>query len=499
MQQPMTFTEKAAALLEKLREHRPLVHHITNYVTVNDCANAVLAIGGSPVMADDEEEAAHMAAGASALVLNLGTLNRRTIPSMLRAGKAANQHRVPVVLDPVGVGATPLRRETAGRILQEVSCAVIRGNLSEISFLLDGVSTGRGVDSGAEDGSGAAAVARRAAAKFGCVAAVTGAVDYISDGKRTVAVHNGCPMLSRVTGTGCMTSSLTGAFCGAAEGDFFTAAAAAVACMGIAGETALAAAGQKGAGSFHIALMDALSLLDAGRFLRQAGIAEQEPSRSPAFPGVIFDLDGTVLDSMGVWGEIDREFLAGYGIPVPPDYMEAVCAMSFRETAEYTVKRFSLPASPEELMERWLRMAQDSYANHVLLKPGVRELLLALKQAGVKLAVATASRREHFTPCLKRNGVYGLFDAIVTTDDVGCGKSSPEIFRAAAKQLGLAPQDCAVFEDSLAAARSAVQSGAAVFGVYDEHSAGQQEAMAALCREYFTAFPQAMNASGLWK
>ncbi|MBS6860902.1 MAG: HAD family phosphatase [Clostridiales bacterium] len=163
------------------------------------------------------------------------------------------------------------------------------------------------------------------------------------------------------------------------------------------------------------------------------------------YPGMILDLDGTLLDSMEVWGRIDKEFLADYGIDVPPDYMEACGAMSFRETAEYTIARFSLPAKPEELMNRWLDMAREEYAFHVQLLPGARELLEKLHRAGVRLAVATASRREHFLPCLSRHGVLGFFDAVVTTDDAGCGKSSPAIFELAARQLSLPPPGPAAF------------------------------------------------------
>ena len=139
---------------------------------------------------------------------------------------------------------------------------------------------------------------------------------------------------------------------------------------------------------------------------------------------IIFDMDGTLLDSMDVWSRVDEEFLADYGIAVPPHYMEACGAMSFRETAEYTIARFSLPAKPEELMERWLEMAREEYALHVSLKPGAAELLQKLHRCGVRLAVATASRREHFLPCLERHGILSLFDELVTTDDAGCGKNT---------------------------------------------------------------------------
>lgn len=247
----------------ELRKTAPLVHNITNYVTVNDCANALLAIGASPIMADDLLEAGDIAAISSALVLNIGTLNQRTISSMIAAGKRANECGIPVVFDPVGAGASKLRNDTVKEILEQVKITVLRGNISEVSFVAGLDVTTRGVDASAADGTrDAAAVAKAVAEKFGCTAAVTGAVDVISDGKRVVKIRNGHPMLSKVTGTGCMTSALVGAYAGANK-DAFVAAAAGVASMGIAGEIAYEKAGRLGTGSFHIAILDALSHLDS--------------------------------------------------------------------------------------------------------------------------------------------------------------------------------------------------------------------------------------------
>lgn len=251
--------KECALLLGALREAAPLVHQITNYVTVNDCANAALAIGASPIMADDLQEAAEIAGISRALVLNIGTLNSRTVASMLSAGKSANLSHVPVVLDPVGAGASKFRNDTVNTLLREVKFAVIRGNLSELSFLAGLGAQTKGVDTGEADaGNDPVAVAREVSRKFGCVSAITGAVDVISDGTRVVQIRNGHPMLSRVTGTGCMTSALVGAYCGAGS-DYFTAAAAGVASMGLAGELAYEAAGESGTGSFHAAIIDALS------------------------------------------------------------------------------------------------------------------------------------------------------------------------------------------------------------------------------------------------
>ncbi len=269
-------TEQMGAALAAVRAQCPLVHHITNYVTVNDCANITLAVGASPIMADDIREAADVASVASAVVLNMGTLNERTVSSMLAAGKAANKSEVPVVFDPVGVGATALRNETAAAILKEVKPAVLRGNLSEIRFLAGLSAATRGVDAGEEmeDGmEGTIAMARALAEKLGCVVAITGKVDVIADAARAVTLANGHPMLSRVTGTGCMTTSLVASYCGAVA-DKLVAAACGILTMGIAGELAFARAGAQGTGAFRSAIIDAVSCMDAATLLGRAKLHE---------------------------------------------------------------------------------------------------------------------------------------------------------------------------------------------------------------------------------
>ncbi|MGZ4360390.1 MAG: hydroxyethylthiazole kinase, partial [Gaiellaceae bacterium] len=197
--------------LRLVRERKPLVHQITNYVVMNETANATLALGALPVMAHAPEEVEEMAAMAGALVLNIGTLSSHWIDAMLLAGKAANAARVPVVLDPVGAGATQLRTSTAHRIVSEVRVAVVRGNAAELATLAGMEAEIRGVESiGA--GEQGAEIARQAARQLGCVASVTGAVDHVSDGETVVAIANGHPLLATVTGTGCMSSAITGCF-----------------------------------------------------------------------------------------------------------------------------------------------------------------------------------------------------------------------------------------------------------------------------------------------
>jgi len=249
---------RAGSDLAAIRERKPLVHQITNYVVMNETANATLALGALPVMAHAIEEVEEMASVAGALVLNIGTLSEHWIEAMLLAAKSANVAGVPVVLDPVGAGATRLRTETAKRILDEAEIAVVRGNAAEVATLAGREAEIRGVESiGAADSG--AELAKAAASALGCVASVTGPVDHVSDGARTIAVANGDALLGTVSGTGCMSTAITGCFLAVASTPLEAGAEALVA-FGVAGEDA--AVGAKGPGSFHVALYDALYNLD---------------------------------------------------------------------------------------------------------------------------------------------------------------------------------------------------------------------------------------------
>jgi len=231
-------------MLENVRTRCPLIHNITNYVTVNDCANILLACGASPIMADDREEVAEITAICGGLNINIGTLNSRTIESMLIAGKRANGLGHPVVLDPVGAGASRLRTDTALRLLREVRFAVVRGNISEIKTLASGSGTTKGVDADVADRvteenlGDIAAFAKAFAAKNNFVVAITGAIDVVADGDRAYCIRNGHPMMSAITGTGCQLSAMTAAYVTANPEHRLEAAAAAVSAMGLAGEIA---------------------------------------------------------------------------------------------------------------------------------------------------------------------------------------------------------------------------------------------------------------------
>ena len=231
-------------IAERVRSTHPLVHNITNYVTVNDCANILLACGGSPIMADDADEVEEITAVCGGLNINIGTLNKRTIGAMLLAGKKANELGHPAVLDPVGAGASKLRTETALSLTENVKFAVIRGNMSEIKTLANGSGTTKGVDADVADSvtednlNDAVAFAKRAAKKLGTVIAITGAIDIVTDGEKAYCIRNGHPMMSSVTGTGCQLSAMTAAYVTANPDKPLEAAAAAVATMGFAGEIA---------------------------------------------------------------------------------------------------------------------------------------------------------------------------------------------------------------------------------------------------------------------
>ena len=264
-------TVSPGTTLRELRERKPLVHQITNYVVMNETANATLALGALPVMAHAREEVEEMVALASALVLNIGTLSEHWIEAMLLAGRAASARGIPVVLDPVGAGATTYRTETARRILAEVDVTVLRGNQGEIATLVGAGAEVRGVES-MSVGLEPAALAREAARGLGVVASVTGPIDNVSDGERSLSVANGHPLLASVTGTGCTSSALTGCFLAAKPDQAIEAAAEALAALGVAAEDA--AAGAEGPGTFHARLYDGLAALDPGTLDERARISD---------------------------------------------------------------------------------------------------------------------------------------------------------------------------------------------------------------------------------
>lgn len=233
-------------MLENVRKTCPLIHNITNYVTVNDCANVLLACGGSPIMADDAEEAEDITSICGGLNINIGTLNQRTIPAMHKAGKKANALGHPVVLDPVGAGASGLRTETAKNLMENVQFTVIRGNISEIKALALGTGGARGVDADVADAvtkealPQTVAFAKAFAKETGAVIAITGAIDIVANGEKAYCIYNGHPMMSTITGTGCQLSAITAAYVTANPETPLEAAAAAVCLMGVCGEKAYA-------------------------------------------------------------------------------------------------------------------------------------------------------------------------------------------------------------------------------------------------------------------
>lgn len=224
------------ALFSKVRAQRPLVHHITNYVTVNDCANITLCIGAAPVMAHSKDEVADMVSMAGALVLNIGTLDAAQIESMLIAGKKANDKGIPIILDPVGAGATSYRTKTASELLNKLHISVLKGNAGEVATLAGAEGVVRGVDSHGVKGD-PVSIAMLLAEKEDMIVSISGATDIVTDGKRTVLVDNGHPLMGNISGTGCMAASLAGAFASASD-DYVISTVAALASFGVAGENA---------------------------------------------------------------------------------------------------------------------------------------------------------------------------------------------------------------------------------------------------------------------
>ena len=252
----MDWKRSTIELLDRLRNTVPLVHNITNFVVMNASANILLALGAAPVMAHSRREVADMVGLAGALVLNIGTLEEKWIEAMLTAAEAANEKGIPVILDPVGAGATAYRSQAVASILRQVSVSVIRGNASEVLSLADTDVITKGVDSSlaiSDDNTSAfAGIARQ----HGCIVAVSGEVDLVTDGDRALRVANGTPLMTRVTGLGCGLSAVTGAFCAVSGGDLLDAVAAAFGYYGLCGELAREASDRPG--SFYTFFVDAL-------------------------------------------------------------------------------------------------------------------------------------------------------------------------------------------------------------------------------------------------
>jgi hydroxyethylthiazole kinase len=257
-------------IMKNVAAKTPLVHCITNYVTVNDCANILLACGASPIMADDAAEAEEITSICSALDINIGTLNRRTVESMLLAGKKANALSRPVVLDPVGAGASALRTDTAHELMKAIRFSVIRGNISEIKTVARGSGTTKGVDADGNDAvteenlDRAVAFARELSAKTGAVIAITGAIDIVADAEKAYAIRNGNRLMSKITGTGCMLTAVIAGFCGANPNNLLEATAAAVCAMGLCGELAFEKLQKTdgGTATYRTYLIDAMSKMN---------------------------------------------------------------------------------------------------------------------------------------------------------------------------------------------------------------------------------------------
>ncbi|WP_363322655.1 hydroxyethylthiazole kinase [uncultured Brachyspira sp.] len=255
-------------LFDNVRRKRPLIHNITNYVTANDCANILLACGGSPIMADDADEAEEITAICGGLNINIGTLNQHTIPAMFSAGKRSNELGHPVILDPVGAGASRLRTDTALKLIRDIRFSVIRGNISEIKTLYMGCGNTKGVDADISDQimeenlDWAVSFAKDFSMQTKSIIIITGATDIVADSEQAFCIRNGCPEMSAVTGTGCQLSALTAAFITANPDRILESAAAAVCAMGICGEIAYKRMSEMdGNSSYRNYIIDAMYLL----------------------------------------------------------------------------------------------------------------------------------------------------------------------------------------------------------------------------------------------
>lgn len=258
------------SILKNVQQKSPLVHCITNYVTVNDVANAILACGASPIMADDINEVEDITSICNATYINIGTLNERTIESMIKAGKKANSLGHPVVLDPVGAGASKFRTDTTFKLLDEIKFSVIRGNISEIKTIYTGNGKTKGVDADIRDRvteetiDDAVLLAKDMSKRFGSVIVITGAIDIVSDENKAYVIRNGHPVMSKITGTGCMLTGIITAFVAANRDNITEAVAAAVSLMGLSGELGYLRMKENNAGtsSLRTYLIDEISKID---------------------------------------------------------------------------------------------------------------------------------------------------------------------------------------------------------------------------------------------
>ncbi|QNO13876.1 hydroxyethylthiazole kinase [Alkalicella caledoniensis] len=260
-------------LLQKVKEKKPLVHHLTNYVTVNDCANIVLALGASPIMADYIGEINDILPRADALVVNLGTINEQKAETILKACEIANANNIPVVLDPVGIGVSSFRLGILRKIIGEYKLAVIKGNASEISIIAGLSGESKGVDVGLGDMITPLSL-RELSMKLDTVIALTGPTDYITFGEKTITITNGSKYLAQLTGTGCMIGSMIGTFA-TVTSKYIEAAALGVLIMGVAGDICHDIAQEDGMGSFKVKIFDVVSKIDEN-VLRKVAKIENE-------------------------------------------------------------------------------------------------------------------------------------------------------------------------------------------------------------------------------